>query len=148
MRIFLFPYTMPWRLCTLCADITNGLTGQTLNIGLGTPDNLMLAGNAFPVIIAQDGVGIMMAAARVAAAGGGIIAFNKESYMTQCGSEASPAAAMSCRLAVNALRWAAGVPATNKTAFRVAVSANAVNSQQIGAIKTAAVSAHSLPYCT
>jgi hypothetical protein len=128
------------------ADITNGLTGQTLNIGLGTPDNLMLAGNAFPVIIAQDGVGIMMAAARVAAAGGGIIAFNKESYMTQCGSEANPATAMPCRLAVNALRWAAGVPATNTTtAFRVAVGSNAISSQQMAAIKTAAVSAHSLP---
>jgi hypothetical protein len=134
---------MPWRQCIIVrADITNGLTGQTLNIGLGTPDNLMLAGNAFPVIIAQDGVNTMMAAARVAAAGGGIIAFNKEAYMMQCGAEASPATAMSCRLAVNALRWAAGVPATSiTTAFRVAISANAVSSQQMAAIKTAAVSA-------
>lgn len=44
---------------------------------MGTPDNLVLRGNAFPVIVAQDGVGVMAAAARVSDAGGKVVAFNK-----------------------------------------------------------------------
>lgn len=129
------------------ADLTSGLNGQTLSINLGTPDNLLLRGNAFPVIVAQDGVGVMMAAARVVPdnvteQAGGIVAFNKEAYMMQCGAEASPATAPSCRLAVNSLRWAAGIPAasTSNTTLRVAISRNAINSAQLAAIKLAAVS--------
>lgn len=63
--------------CVLPSDITTGLNGQTLTIGLGTPDNLVLRGSAFPVIVAQDGVGVMAAAARVSDAGGKVVAFNK-----------------------------------------------------------------------
>lgn len=128
-------------------DLTTGLTGQTLTIGLGTPDILVLRGNAFPVIVAQNGQEAIMAAARVSSdpAGGKVVAFNKEAWMQQCGNEASPATALPCRLAVNALRWAAGVPATtspgsnSSTSFRLAVSPNVVSTTAINAIKTAAV---------
>lgn len=67
---------LPTTLC-LWPDITTGLNNQSLAIGLGTPDNLVLRGNAFPVIVAQDGVNTMMAAARVSDAGGKVVAFNK-----------------------------------------------------------------------
>jgi hypothetical protein len=60
------------------------LNGQTLTIGLGTPDNLVLRGNAFPVIVAQDGVGVMAAAARVSDAGGKVLAFNKVRSAAYC----------------------------------------------------------------
>jgi hypothetical protein len=53
------------------------LNGQSLTIGLGTPDNLVLRGNAFHVIVAQDGAGTMVGAARVSEAGGKVVAFNK-----------------------------------------------------------------------
>jgi hypothetical protein len=70
---------------TLCAvDISTGLNGQSLTIGLGTPDNLVLRNNAFPVIVAQDGVGVMAAAARVSDAGGKVVAFNKVWHTPYC----------------------------------------------------------------
>lgn len=64
----------------VAADITTGLNGKSLTISLGTPDNLVLRGNAFPVIVAQDGINTMVAAARVSAAGGKVVAFNKVSF--------------------------------------------------------------------
>jgi len=122
-------------------DLTSGLNGQSLSITLGTPDTLVLRGNAFPVIVAQDGANAMMAAARVSDAEGKVVAFNKEAYMKACGDAASPATSLPCRLAVNALRWAAGVSAnsTGSSSFRLAVSSGALSSTQINAIKTAAV---------
>jgi len=121
----------------LYPDLTSGLNGQSLSISLGTPDTLVLRGNAFPVIVAQDGANAMMAAARLSDAGGKVVAFNKEAYMQTCGDEASPATSLPCRLAVNALRWAAN--RTGSSSFRLAVSNNVLSSTQISAIKTAAV---------
>lgn len=124
------------------SDLTSGLNGQTLSIPLGTPDTLVLRGNAFPVILTQDGGSAMMAAARVSDPGGRVVAFNKESYMMQCGAEASPATSLPCRLAVNTLRWAAGVPAVSggNSSFRLAVSKGILSGTQLSAIVTAAVS--------
>lgn len=68
---------VPPPLATNNADLTTGLNNQTLSIGLGTPDVLVLRGNAFPVIVSQDGAAAMMAAARVSDAGGKVVAFNK-----------------------------------------------------------------------
>jgi hypothetical protein len=72
-----------------------------------------------------------------------VVAFNKEAYMMQCGNEASPATALPCRLAVNALRWAAGGPAGNggnSSSFRLAMSKGVLSGTQLSAIMTAAVS--------
>lgn len=68
--------------------------------------------------------------------------------MQSCGNEASPATALNCWLAVNSLRWAAGVPATaaggtnGTNSFRLAISNNIVSSTTITNIKAAAVSKH------
>jgi hypothetical protein len=65
--------------CCAHTDITTGLNGQSITLNLGTPDNLVLRGNAFPVIVAQDGVNTTVAAARVS--DGRVVGFNKVQHL-------------------------------------------------------------------
>ena len=131
------------------ADLTTGLRSQSFTVTRDlTPGNMILRNSTFPVLVEQDGTTVTMAAARLAGAGGKVVAFNSEGYIMSCGYEVNPATALSCRLAVNSLRWAAGVntSAANTAAntFRLAIDPGSFSgppSNQIANnIKTAAVS--------
>lgn len=65
----------------------------------------------------------------------------QEAYLQICGDETAPATALTCRLMVNSLRWAAGLAAdgSNGTSFRLAMFNNPVSSTTITNLKTAAV---------
>lgn len=65
----------------------------------------------------------------------------QEAYLKACGLEASPATALTCRLMVNSLRWAAGLAAdgSNGTSFRLAMFKEVIGSTALNAIKIAAV---------
>lgn len=65
----------------------------------------------------------------------------QEAYLGACGLEAAPATALTCRLMVNSLRWAAGLAAdgSNGTTFRLAMTSGVVSTTALNAIKTAAV---------
>lgn len=120
-------------------DITNGITGTSLTVSLGTPDQLALTGNAFPVVVTADNSQTRIAAVRLSATGGRVVAFNKEAYIQSCPSDAT---ASICRMDFNALRWAAGIaPSGGATSFRLAITSTGILSTTgLSYIKAAAVS--------